>query len=62
MATAAAAPLQHITIRRWLAALIAQVTRVVSRTRHEAPKPRSYPPLREAFVEEAAMAREVLRL
>jgi hypothetical protein len=62
MAIATAAPLQHITIRRWLAEFVASATRTVMRTRHQSPHTRSYPPRREEFVEEAAMAREVLKL
>jgi hypothetical protein len=68
MTWAIATPLQHTNIRRWLAELahlLAQATRAmaVSSTRGQSQsKPRRYPAQREAFVEEAAMAREMLRL
>ncbi|MFL6082213.1 MAG: hypothetical protein ACJ74F_03185 [Mycobacterium sp.] len=47
-----------------LAHLVAQATRAMSRSsaRRQSPKPRHYPPQREAFLEQAAMTREMLRL
>jgi hypothetical protein len=60
MTWAIATPLQHTNIRRWLAELahlVAQATRRPSR-----PQPRRSIAQREAFIEEAAMAREMLRL
>jgi hypothetical protein len=54
-----ATPLQHTNIRRWLAELTHYLTH---RTR--APRPKRIRPhtQREAFIEDAAMAREMLRL
>jgi hypothetical protein len=68
MTWATAAPLQHINIRRRLAEvahLIAQSIRAMvwsSTDPQSPPKPRNYPGHREAFIEDAAMAREMLRL
>jgi hypothetical protein len=68
MTWAIATPLQHTNIRRWLAELahlLAQATRamaVSSIRRQTRPDRRRSISQREAFVEEAAMAREMLRL
>jgi hypothetical protein len=46
-----------------LAHRVAQATRAMSRgSTHSRPKPRRYRGHREAFIEDAAMAREMLRL
>jgi hypothetical protein len=67
MTWAIATPLQHTNIRRWLTELahfLAQATRAMaaSPTRRQSPTPRRYPAQREAFIEDAAMAREMSRL
>jgi hypothetical protein len=67
MTWAIATPLQHTNIRRWLvelAHLMVQARRAMaaSSIRRQAPEPRRYIPQREAFIEDAAMAREMLRL
>jgi hypothetical protein len=58
--TAAAVPLPHTKpTRRVIAALRA---RFLSSSDDAQPKPRHYPPRRDAFLEQAAMAREMRRL
>ena len=61
MTWAIATPLGHINFRRWLAELAQLVTHPVGDARR---RPRQGPAHahREPFIEEAAMAREMLRL
>jgi hypothetical protein len=61
MTWAIATPLQHSNIRRWLAELAHVVAEATRRQPRPQPRPRSIAQ-REPFVEEAAMAREMLRL
>ncbi|WP_110314926.1 hypothetical protein [Mycolicibacterium moriokaense] len=60
MTWAHATPLPHTNIRRWLA----ELARVFAHSprRESRPKPPQRPRPREAFIEDAAMAREMLRL
>jgi hypothetical protein len=60
MTWAIATPVPHTNIRRWLAELARLITH--SPRRESRPQPPPRPRLREAFIEEAAMAREMLRL
>jgi len=60
MTWAIATPLPHNNIRRWLI----ELARLASHAprRQSRPKPRPHPRHREAFIEDAALAREMLRL
>jgi hypothetical protein len=60
MTWAIATPLPHNDIRRWLTELGHLVTRTARRPSR--PKQRRHHAQREAFIEDAAMAREMLRL
>jgi hypothetical protein len=60
MTWAIATPLQHTNIQRWLAELAHLVTQAMRR--RSRPQPQRSIAHREPFVEEAAMAREMLRL
>jgi hypothetical protein len=62
MTWAIATPVQHTNIRRWLTDVAHFVAQAAQATRRQSrPRPRSIAQ-REAFIEEAAMAREMLRL
>jgi hypothetical protein len=58
--TAAATPLPRPTRRRGVMAVLRAI--FLSSSQDNAPAPRHYPPRREAFLEQAAMARELHRL
>ncbi|HEY6645631.1 MAG TPA: hypothetical protein VI217_00825 [Mycobacterium sp.] len=60
MTWAIATPVPHTSIRRWLIELTHLVTHVVRRPPRRKPPPSIAH--REAFIEDAAMAREMFRL
>jgi hypothetical protein len=63
MTWAIATPVPDTNIRRWLTELAHVVTDAMRVTRRQSPpKPRPHHAHREAFIEDAAMAREMLRL
>jgi hypothetical protein len=62
MTWAIATPLQQTNIRRWLTELAHLVADVTCSDRLTQPGPRRYPAHHEPFIEDARMAREVLRL